>query len=94
MKSTAASARDAFEQARPFALTLLFVSTALAITLWVVGPVGALLAVPLGPLVKAMLIESDPRTRWALPLISGTPAASEPPKPKATPEARRAPTTG
>jgi predicted PurR-regulated permease PerM len=67
---------------------------------WVIGPVGALLAVPLSLLVKAMLIEADPRTRWALPLISGTPATGEPtakatpepPEPTATPEPRPAPT--
>jgi AI-2 transport protein TqsA len=58
---------------------------------WVVGPLGALLAVPLTLLVKALLVEADPRTRWALPLISGTPeAATEPdgdgePEPKAAP---------
>jgi AI-2 transport protein TqsA len=46
---------------------------------WVVGPLGALLAVPLTLLVKAVLVEADPRTRWALPLISGAPdAAPEP----------------
>jgi predicted PurR-regulated permease PerM len=43
---------------------------------WVVGPVGAVLAVPLTLLTKAVLVEADPHTRWALPLIAGTPAAS------------------
>jgi AI-2 transport protein TqsA len=46
---------------------------------WVVGPLGALLAVPLTLLVKAVLVEADPRTRWALPLISGTPDATPEP---------------
>ncbi|KRC62534.1 hypothetical protein ASE14_01490 [Agromyces sp. Root81] len=40
---------------------------------WVIGPLGALLAVPLTLLTRALLVEADPRTRWALPLISGKP---------------------
>jgi len=55
---------------------------------WVVGPLGALLAVPLTLLTRALLVEADPRTQWALPLISGTPAADEEPEPE--PEPRRA----
>ena len=38
---------------------------------WVIGPLGALLAVPLSLLTKALLVEADPGARWALPLISG-----------------------
>ncbi len=38
---------------------------------WTIGPLGALLAVPLTLLVRALLIEADPDARWALPLISG-----------------------
>ena len=38
---------------------------------WAVGPLGAILAVPLSLLLKALLIEADPDARWALPLISG-----------------------
>lgn len=38
---------------------------------WVLGAMGALLAVPLTLLVRALLIEADPQSRWALPLISG-----------------------
>ena len=37
---------------------------------WVLGPLGALLAVPMTLLVKALLIDIDPSTRWAGPLIS------------------------
>ncbi len=37
---------------------------------WVLGPLGALLAVPMTLLVKALLIDIDPATRWAGPLIS------------------------
>jgi AI-2 transport protein TqsA len=53
---------------------------------WVVGPLGALLAVPLSLFVRALLVEADPRTRWALPLISGTPEEkSDEPEPAPAP---------
>ena len=48
--------------------TLTFVS--LIFWGWVIGPLGALLAVPLSLLVKALLIDIDPSTRWAAPLIA------------------------
>ena len=38
---------------------------------WALGPLGALLAVPLSLLMRALLIEADPGARWALPLVSG-----------------------
>ena len=50
---------------------------------WVVGPMGALLAVPLTLLTRALLVEADPRTRWALPLIAGTPKVGVEPEPRA-----------
>jgi predicted PurR-regulated permease PerM len=37
---------------------------------WILGPIGALLAVPLTLLAKALLIDSDPTTQWAAPLIT------------------------
>lgn len=40
---------------------------------WALGPLGALLAVPLTLLTKALLVEADPTARWVLPLISGKP---------------------
>ncbi len=53
---------------------------------WVLGPLGALLAVPMSLLVKAFLIDIDPSTRWADVFIRGPrdPAAAslpEPPEP-------------
>jgi len=60
--------------------TLTFLS--LVFWTWVVGPVGALLAVPFSLLTKALLVEADPRGRWALPLISGKPETEPPPEPK------------
>lgn len=37
---------------------------------WVLGPLGALLAVPMTLLAKALLIDADPTAHWMLPLIS------------------------
>ena len=48
--------------------TLTFMS--LVFWSWVIGPLGALLAIPLSLLVKAFLIDVDPTTRWLRPLIS------------------------
>lgn len=55
--------------------TLTFLS--LVFWAWAIGPLGALLAVPLSLLMKALLVEADPDARWTLPLISGKPAAAE-----------------
>ena len=38
---------------------------------WVLGPLGALLAVPLTLLAKAILVDSDPNARWLVPLLGG-----------------------
>ncbi len=40
---------------------------------WALGALGALLAVPLSLLARALLVEADPDARWALPLIAGKP---------------------
>lgn len=40
---------------------------------WALGPLGALLAVPLSLLARALLVEADPDARWTLPLIAGKP---------------------
>ena len=40
---------------------------------WVLGPVGALLAVPMSLLFRAILIEADPEGAWRMPLVSGIP---------------------
>jgi predicted PurR-regulated permease PerM len=53
---------------------------------WVIGPLGALLAVPLTLLTRALLVEADPRTQWAIPLIAGTPAPGKEPESNAAPE--------
>jgi len=40
---------------------------------WVLGPLGALLAIPLTLLAKALLVDSDPHTRWINSLIAARP---------------------
>jgi AI-2 transport protein TqsA len=37
---------------------------------WLLGPLGAFLAVPLTLLVKAMMVDADPQAHWLRPLIS------------------------
>jgi len=49
-------------------VTVTFVS--LVFWTWVIGALGALLAVPLTLLVKALLLDIDPTTRWMNTLIS------------------------
>jgi len=50
--------------------TLSFLS--LVFWAWVLGALGALLAIPLSLLVKALLVDVDPRARWLNPLIGDT----------------------
>jgi len=49
--------------------------TFLSLVVWtfLLGPLGALLAVPMTLLVRALLIDSDARAAWVSPLISTTP---------------------
>ncbi|AZG48709.1 AI-2E family transporter [Gordonia insulae] len=58
--------------------TLTFLS--LVFWAWVIGPLGAILAVPLTLMSKALLIDIDPATRWADVLL-----ASSAPKEAVTP---------
>src|SRR4051794_11757575 len=51
--------------------TLTFVS--LVFWAWVLGPIGALLAVPMSLFFKAVLVEMDPAAAWVAPLVSGRP---------------------
>ena len=53
--------------------------TFLSLVFWtfVIGPVGAILAVPLTLLAKSLLFDVDPRTRWMSGLLSGAPAPPE-----------------
>jgi predicted PurR-regulated permease PerM len=49
--------------------------TMVSLTFWtfVLGPTGALLAVPMSLLFRAILVEADPDSAWRMPLISGQP---------------------
>ena len=51
--------------------TMAFLS--LALWAFLLGPLGALLAVPMTLLVRALLLDSDPRAFWTSALISSTP---------------------
>jgi predicted PurR-regulated permease PerM len=51
----------------------------LSLVFWafVIGPLGALLAIPLTLLLKALLIDIDPTSQWITGLISGGPTPEE-----------------
>lgn len=58
--------------------------TLLSLIVWatVLGPLGALLAIPLTLLTRALLIDSDPAAKWSGALVSGEiPKAREPSAP-------------
>lgn len=59
-------------------LTPTITMLSLAFWAWVLGPLGALLAVPLSLMMRALLIEADPTAAWAMPLISGRNPDPEP----------------
>jgi predicted PurR-regulated permease PerM len=44
---------------------------------WVLGPLGALLAVPMTLLAKAVLVDADPRAQWVEALIGAEPPSAE-----------------
>ena len=64
--------------------TLTFLS--LVFWTWVLGPLGALLAVPMSLFFKAILVEADPGARWMDPLISGHPRDETPVETRSTDE--------
>jgi len=45
---------------------------------WTLGAVGALLAVPLSLLVKAVRVDVDPHSRWLSTMLSGDAASKDP----------------
>lgn len=51
---------------------------ALVFWAWLLGPLGAVLAVPLTLLVKQLLVDADPRTQWLDALLGPTPAPAAP----------------
>ena len=75
--------------------TMAFLS--LAVWAFILGPMGALLAVPMTLLVRALFIDPDPAARWTSALISSTPRAGPAPPPGGSvpatgdPETQRSP---
>jgi AI-2 transport protein TqsA len=68
------------------AMTTTFV--ALIFWTWLIGPVGALLAIPLTLLAKALLVDVDPSAQWATALAGSL--APEPKAPRTPRRGRRA----
>jgi predicted PurR-regulated permease PerM len=56
-------------------ITVTFV--ALVFWAWLLGPLGAILAIPLTLLCKALLVDIDPKARWADALLRATPKEPE-----------------
>lgn len=52
--------------------TLTFVS--LVFWTWVIGPLGAILAIPFTLLTRALIVDADPQSRWLIPLVSNSKA--------------------
>jgi predicted PurR-regulated permease PerM len=66
------------------AMTTTFV--ALVFWAWLLGPLGALLAIPLTLLAKAVLVDVDPTARWATALAGSLGSAPQPPPPRTPPD--------
>jgi AI-2 transport protein TqsA len=60
------------------AMTTTFV--ALVFWAWLLGPIGALLAIPMTLLVKALLVDVDPTARWATALAGSLERPPRPPR--------------
>ncbi len=66
------------------ALNLSVTLTFLSLVFWtfVLGPLGALLALPMTMFVRAVLVDADPTAQWVAPIISGAlPPDDDPPPP-------------
>jgi AI-2 transport protein TqsA len=70
-------------------VTVTFLAT--AFWAWVLGPLGALLAIPLTLLTKALLIDVDPGTRWLDVLIGSPDLSPDPPAGKPADQAAALP---
>lgn len=65
-------------------LSVTFTFLSLVLWTWILGPLGAILAIPLTLMAKALLIDIDPSTRWVNTILSSAPAPA-PPAPVPTP---------
>src|SRR4051794_16568762 len=52
---------------------------ALVFWAWLLGPLGAILAIPLTLLAKALLVDIDPRAKWADALLRASAREPDPP---------------
>ena len=62
-------------------LSVTFTFLSLVFWTWILGPLGAILAIPLTLMAKALLIDIDPSTRWVNTILSSSPT---PPAPATT----------
>ena len=62
---------------------------ALGFWAWLIGPLGAILAIPLTLLAKAVLVDVDPHAGWADALLRASATKPEPPAAEVTAEAER-----
>jgi AI-2 transport protein TqsA len=67
--------------------------TFMSLVVWtfLLGPLGALLAVPMTLLVRAFFIDSDPRAAWVAPLIDAQVKGPEPDPAPETPDTTASP---
>ncbi|WP_432479930.1 AI-2E family transporter [Nocardioides sp. GXQ0305] len=65
--------------------------TFLSLIFWaaVLGPLGALLAIPLSLFARALLVDADPRNWWLIPLLTGVHDPPAPGPPEVAPAAAR-----
>lgn len=77
------------------AVNLSLTVTFLSLVFWafVIGPLGAVLAIPLTLLAKALLVDVDPNTRWISSLLVGGPVPPEEADADETPESGRGAST-
>jgi AI-2 transport protein TqsA len=68
-------------------ITVTFV--ALVFWTWLLGPLGAILAIPLTLLAKALLVDIDPQARWADALLRSSAKEPDPSEPTTTKKRRR-----
>ncbi len=70
-------------------LSVPFTLLAVVFWAWVLGPIGSVLGLPMTLLVKAILVDADPRAAWAKSFLDSSNVPKEP-KPKKTTRIRAA----